>query len=126
MTGKELKDILYNHGVSQSEIAKKLGLSQQSFSQMLSSSDIKTSLLERIAGALGVTMSLFYPMDGSTVASGTGSVAVSGNNNVAGNNVSGNGSEELVLVINELAAQRRVTEKAQEQIDRLISLLEKR
>lgn len=63
MTGNRLKEILYQKKVSQSQIAKQLGVSQQSFNQMLAAADIKSSLLERIAEALGENMSLFYPIE---------------------------------------------------------------
>ena len=49
MTGNRLKEILYEKKVSQSQIAKLLGVSQQAFNQMLAAADIKSSLLERIA-----------------------------------------------------------------------------
>lgn len=76
MTGNRLKEILYQKKVSQSQIAKQLGVSQQSFNQMLAAADIKSSLLERIAEALGENMSLFYPIERehqNAVASGASS-----------------------------------------------------
>lgn len=60
MTGERLKTLLSTYKVSQSEIARKLGLSQQSFNQMLSASDVKTSLLERISNVIGVPISRLY------------------------------------------------------------------
>lgn len=44
---------------------------------------------------------------------------------VAGNSNQVNATSTLDKALDEIAAQRRLTEKAQEQIDRLISLLEK-
>ena len=44
---------------------------------------------------------------------------------VAGNANQVNATSTLDKALDEIAAQRRLTEKAQEQIDRLISLLEK-
>lgn len=84
MTGERLKEILLAHKVSQSEIARQLGLSQQSFSQMLSSSDIKTGLVERIAKVLNVKVAFLYgeSSDHNAIVSGNG---VAGNNNVVGN-----------------------------------------
>ena len=58
MTGNRLKEILYEKKVSQSHVAKLLGVSQQSFNQMLAAADIKSSLLERIAEALGENISV--------------------------------------------------------------------
>lgn len=60
MTGEALKEFLFKKKVSQSEVARQLKISQQSFNQMLSSADVKTSLLERIAKVLNVTISSIY------------------------------------------------------------------
>jgi transcriptional regulator with XRE-family HTH domain len=60
MTGESLKELLLSLKISQTDIAKKLGLSQQSFNQMLSASDVKSSLLERVANAIGVSISKLY------------------------------------------------------------------
>ena len=87
MTGNRLQEILYAKKVSQSHVAKLLGVSQQSFNQMLAAADIKSSLLERIAEALGENMSLFYPLEPASVTvSDHGSVSIAGNNNIAGSN----------------------------------------
>lgn len=43
-----------------------------------------------------------------------------------GNTVYPDQSEALLRALDEIAAQRRMTEKAQEQIDRLISIIEKK
>lgn len=76
MTGKELKTKLSACGVSQSEIARRLDMSQQSFNQSMIVNDVKSGLLERIAAAIGVDMSFFYPTEGNNaVASGDNSVA---------------------------------------------------
>ena len=87
MTGESLKIKLIQFKISQSEIARKLKISQQSFNQMLASSDVKTGLIERIAEILSIPVSVLYGEKqdtNSAVASGKGSVAVSGNNNVTG------------------------------------------
>lgn len=113
MTGNRLKEILYEKKVSQSQIAKLLGVSQQSFNQMLAAADIKSSLLERIAEALGENMSLFYPMDSSSaVASGNGSVAVTGNNNVAGNVTMG----DTAILTERIAMLERLLEEKERTI----------
>lgn len=76
MTGKELKLKLSECGVSQSEIARRLEMSQQSFNQSLLVNDVKSGLLERIAQALGLSMSFFYPVEGNNAfANGDKSVA---------------------------------------------------
>lgn len=82
MTGKALKDILVGYNISQSEIARQLGISQQSFNQMLSSADVKTSLLERIAVILNSPISNFYA-DINDATATNHSIAISGHNNHA-------------------------------------------
>ena len=116
MTGKELKTKLSACGISQSEIARRLDMSQQSFNQSLIVNDVKSGLLERIASAIGVDMSFFYPSDNqNAVASGNG-IAVAGNNNVAGN---------VTMSDNTAVLQERVTmlEKLLEEKERLIKVL---
>lgn len=112
MTGKELKEKLTKCGVSQSEIARRLEVSQQSFNQALMVNDVKSGLLERIAQALGLSMSFFYPIDGNNaVASGNRSVAAI-NSNVS--------SPTAVLEERVKALETLVAEK-----ERLIKVYEK-
>lgn len=117
MTGVRLKEILAKYKVSQSEIAKQLGMSHQSLNQMLSASDVKTGLVERIAKVLNVSISSLYGEDKeqNAIASGNG-IAVAGNNNVAGNVTMGDNSAVL---------QERVTmlEKLLEEKERTIKIL---
>lgn len=76
MTGKELKTLISNCGVSQSEIARRLGMSHQSFNQCMIVKDVKSGLLEKVAAVLGVDMSFFYPIkSNNAVTSGVNSVA---------------------------------------------------
>lgn len=121
MTGERLKEILAKYKVSQSEIAKQLGMSHQSLNQMLSASDIKTGLVERIAKVLNVSISSLYGenKEQNAIATGNGSVAVNGNNNVAGNVTVGNDTEVLQERI--LLLERILDEK-----ERLIKVLMKK
>ena len=63
MTGTILKNQLQKYGISLSEIARRLGMSQQSFNQALNAADIKSGLIEKISEALNVPMTYFYPSD---------------------------------------------------------------
>lgn len=47
MTGEELRKKLSDLGVQQKDIADKLGLTRQNFSQMLAVKDVKSGLLEK-------------------------------------------------------------------------------
>jgi transcriptional regulator with XRE-family HTH domain len=76
MTGKELKEKLYNAKVTQADLAKKLQMSTQAMSQTLNAADIKTGFLEKVCEAIGVNMSFFYPIDEQKA-------VVNGNNSVA-------------------------------------------
>ena len=118
MKGVTIKEILRKNGVTQSAVAKMIGESQQNLSAALSQDDVRTSLVERIANAIGLPVSLFYGDTKIATASGVNSSAVAGNNNT----VHAPQNDDF---LKELAAQRRLTEKSQEQIDRLLGVIEK-
>lgn len=63
MTGQELKSKLNVLGLSEAEIARRLGKPQQSFNQTLKAQDVKTSLLEELCKTFNVDMSFFYQED---------------------------------------------------------------
>lgn len=113
MTGKELKERLSKYGVSQSEIARRLGMSQQSFNQALMANDVKTGLLERIADVLAVSMSFFYPAEGNrAVATGNESVAAINSNVSYPTNV----MEERIKALEALLAEKERLIKVYEKI----------
>lgn len=60
MKGEEVKNKLNACGISLSEIARRLNMSQQAFSQALNRTDIKTGLIEKICHAINVDLSFFY------------------------------------------------------------------
>ena len=110
MKGIEIKRILLENGVSVAHIARLLGLSQQNLSAALQKDDIRTGLLEDIAGAIGKDVPFFYGVGtsaGSAFASGDNSTAVAGNNNRVN-------TERFVNLL----------AKKDEQIDRLLSIIE--
>jgi transcriptional regulator with XRE-family HTH domain len=113
MTGERLKELLSKCKVSQSEIARQLGLSHQSLNQMLSSSDIKTGLVERIAMVLNVKVSFLYGEDSehNSIVSGNG---VAGNNNVVGNMMIGDKSailQQRIIFLERLLEEKERTIK---------------
>ena len=122
MTGERLKEIISKFKVSQSEIARQLGMSHQSLNQMLSAADVKTSLLERIAQVLNVPVSFLYgerDEGQNAVASGDSSIAV---NNITGNIEAGDTSalQERVKLLEQLLAER---ERIIEEKERTIKIL---
>lgn len=60
MSGEELKKKLESAGISQAEIARRLGVIPQSVGQSLAAKDIKTSFLEELCRAFDKDMSFFY------------------------------------------------------------------
>lgn len=63
MTGVQLKSILFKTGLTQIELAEKMGMSQQNFNKALMVKDVKTGFLERLCEVLNVKMAFFYPDD---------------------------------------------------------------
>lgn len=115
MTGKELKDKLAKQGIPASAIAEKIGISPQAINSTFNAADVKSGTLERIAEAIGVKMSFFYPTDGS-------GVSIAGNNNISGNN---NAVGNVTMGDNSAVLQERVAmlEKLLEEKERLIKVL---
>ena len=117
MKGIDVKAVLKKHGYTLTSIASSLGESQQNLNSLLSKEDIRTGLLERICQATGLPIAVFY--GDTTMGNGSGNQS----SIVAGNNNHINTQQDEFL--RELAAQRKLTEKSQEQIDRLLGVIEK-
>lgn len=117
MKGLAVKEILKRNGFSVSGVAEKLGVSNQNLFAALAKDDVKSGLLERIAEVTGLSVAVFYGDTNMGNGSGNQSSIVAGNNNHI------NTQQDEFL--RELAAQRRLTEKSQEQIDRLLGVIEK-
>lgn len=113
MTGKNLKELIDTLGISQRKLAEQMGVTPQTISAILTAKDVRSGTLERIAEAIGVKMSFFYPTEGG--------VSIAGNNNISGNNNAvGN-----VTIGDAAVLQERVTmlEKLLEEKERLIKVL---
>lgn len=121
MDGKSVKEKLRSLGINLAELATKLGYdNDQRLHSQLKAADVKSGLLEDVARAIGCDVSLFYggsSIPGSNDANAGGGTAVAG----VGNNV--NNSDALLRAFDEIAAQRRVTEKTQEQMGELLVLM---
>ena len=115
MKGESIKAVLKQYNISNNELAAKMGMTPQNLSQLLSKDDVKSGTLERISQASGISIAVLYgePTQAATV-SGDNSTAVAGN----GNQVNAG------KLIDEVAAQRRLTEAALVQNDKLIAIIE--
>ena len=60
MTGQELRAKLIPTNKQITELARLMGISHQSLSQALTTKDVKTGLIEKLASALGLPLSYFY------------------------------------------------------------------
>lgn len=67
MTGEELRRKLKETGISQAEIARRLGTIPETIGQKFEAKDIKTGFLEDLCKVLEVNMSFFYGGDSSQV-----------------------------------------------------------
>ena len=115
MRGKEIKDILSQKGVSQADIAKILGISAANLNNMLAKDDVRTGLLESIAEAAHLPISVFYG-DAYTITGSSNATAI--NNSTA---TAGNDDRLLTLLVNkdeQLTLAMKQTSKAQDQMDK--------
>ena len=120
MNGKTIKDVLTKNGIAQAEIAKRIGLAANNLNNMLAKDDVRTGLLESIAEAANIPISVFYG-DAYTV---------NGSNNATGNNNTVNLSDDRLLSLlvskdEQLTMAMKQTSKAQEQMDRTQSHMER-
>lgn len=116
MKGLTVKEILRENRYVLRDIAQKMGETPQNLNSILKTDDIRTSVVERIAEAIGQPVSLFYGDTNIATASGENSTAVAGN----GNNINAQADKFL----QEIAAQRKMNERSQDQIDRLLGIIE--
>lgn len=119
MNGKTIKDVLTKNGIAQAEIAKRIGIAANNLNNMLAKDDVRTGLLESIAEAANIPISVFY---GDTY-------TVNGNNNVTGNNTVNLSDDRLLSLLvskdEQLTMAMQQTSKAQEQMDRTQSQMER-
>lgn len=115
MRGLTIKEILKRNGFTVSGVAEKLGESNQNLFALLAKDDVRTSLVERISQATGIPVSRFYGDDQNATAIGENASAVSGNNNNVGSPPD--------RFLDELSAQRKLTEKVLEQNSDLFGII---
>lgn len=109
MEGKKLKEFFVREGVSLSEVARRLGVSQQNLSSLLSSDNIKTGTLEKVAEILGKSPAYFYTGENS----GTAVVGTANQSTVIG-------KQESLTAVRVLERQLEIKDA---QIDKLIDII---
>lgn len=117
MDGEYLRKKIKETGVPIAEIARKIGQSRPNLSQALSTKDVKTGLVEKLAEALGLPLSYFYGgTDAGTHAIATGNKAVAAVNSTIG------GGADSVPVLQERV---RSLENLVQEKERLIKVYER-
>ena len=118
MNGKTIKDVLAHKGIAQAEIARLLGVTPNNLNNMLAKEDVRTGLLEDIASAANLPISVFY---GETYTI-PGSYNATGNN--SNNTVNASPDSKLIDLLvskdEQLTMAMKQTSTAQEQMNRVL------
>ncbi len=112
MDGERIKYEIKKKGYTIKRIAEELKQSQQNLSAKLNTDDVSSGLIEKICDIIGVKMSELYS-DGDIISAVNNSTAIKGNQSC---------DPRLLDIIQ---ARDKQNEKSQEQIDRLIAIIEK-
>lgn len=115
MTGQELKDKIIKSRIPFTEIAAKTGIAPQSLNSTFKVNDVRSNTIERIAEAMGVDMSYFYPTGNgitTTILSGDGSALATQNSTAQA------GADPAVIakLLDELSEMRKVNQQLMEKI----------
>jgi transcriptional regulator with XRE-family HTH domain len=123
MKGKDIKDVLAKYEVAQAEIARLLGITPNNLNNMLAKEDIRTGLLESIAAAANIPISVFYG-DTYTVCNNSGATAINHSTATSSDNrlidLLRTKDDQLTMAMNQTSKAQAQTDKAQEQMDRIL------
>lgn len=111
MDGERIKYEIKKKGFTMKRVAKELKQSQQNLSAKLNTEDVSSGLIEQICEIIGVRMAELY--DGDIISAINNSTAFKGTQSC---------DPRLLDIIQARDAQNA---KSQEQIDRLIAIIEK-
>lgn len=115
--GSELRKYFESKGITQQSIANQMNVSKAYVNRLFTGkASFGKEVAEKWSNQFGLSKSWLLTGEGSMLsASDPNSVSASSSNDI---------SAALNKAMDEIAAQRRITEKSQQQIDRLLSLLE--
>lgn len=117
MDGQVLKERLSKlTNLTQMELAEKLSVSQQSFSQYFLAKDVKSGLIEKLAEIIGVDIPTMYGIEPAPTISHNAGDVITGNN--IANRVDDMGAQMITILDNQLRVK-------DEQIDKLLNILNK-
>ena len=121
MDGMSIKTEIWKRGFTLREIANKIGMSEQNLGKQLNNKKLSTKLIEKIAAAMDMNVLDFYEQPaGDNIAAYDHSTAFKGTQSC---------DPRLLDIIQTRDRQidkcQQQNEKSQEQIDRLIAIIEK-
>ena len=123
--GLSIEQKLNELGMSKSEFGRKIGVPQQNVNRILDKTSIDTDKLIAISEALDFNFfDCFRSIEDNSIATAdNGGVAVAGNGTA--HHFTTNASCEVAVLQERIKSLEALLEKKDEQIDRLLSLLEK-
>lgn len=116
MKGQYVKEKLLKNGYKLKEVADSMGIIPQNLQSLLSAEDVKSGVLESIADSINKPVYFFYEDNANNAISDNNGISIAGNTSGSGDEV-----KNLIEVIKTQSVQ---LSKSQEQIDRLLSIIE--
>nr|DAZ74521.1 MAG TPA: helix-turn-helix domain protein [Caudoviricetes sp.] len=114
--GSELRKYFESKGITQQSIANQMNVSKAYVNRLFTGkASFGKEVAEKWSNQFGLSKSWLLTGEGSMLSDSTTAPAASSSTDL---------SSALSKAMDEIAAQRRLTEKSQQQIDRLLSLLE--
>lgn len=104
MNGLKVKEILRIKGLSVTEVARKLGTSNQNLFNSLTKDDVKTGLIERISDVTGISLAELYGIEAQPTSSAVNTGT--NNGNIAGRDITTNAQ---IADLQKIIAQQQKT-----------------
>ena len=124
---QKIKDLASERNIAMKDLAEQAGLTPQALSRLMRLGSTNTETLERIAEILGVSAAVFFdpvaPVENNSSANTSD---VLGDRSVYFRNVKDtqiNDREIVLAALSEIAAQRKLTEVAQQQLSEMTAVV---
>lgn len=119
MLETKIKALLSEQNKKVKDLCAYIGITDTALRKMYARDSCEISTLKKIANFFNISPCSFFDDDGTVTATAThGSIAVGGNANTV------NSFKAISEMVTEVSAQRKLTEKAMAQIDRLVGVIE--
>ena len=123
---ERILELVETKGITPYEISSKTGISEAVLSRLLNGKTKKPNQnnIKTLAKYFNISEDWLRTGVGVKGVFEVGSISGNNNTSIAGNGNKVNADTNICKLINEVAEQRKMTVKSQEQIDRLLALLE--